>query len=136
MAVRAFFDTNVLVYAFSSNDRRKAAAEELLTRGGIIGVQTLNEFVSVAAGKARTPWPAIIVWLEAIQKLCAPPVPLTMAVHRQAIRIAEIYGYQFHDSLMLAAALEASCTIFYSEDLQDGQDIGGITIRNPFVRLH
>jgi predicted nucleic acid-binding protein len=33
---------------------------------------------------------------------------------------------------MLAAALEASCTVFYSEGLHDRQSIEGLTIRNPF----
>jgi predicted nucleic acid-binding protein len=133
MRERVFLDTNVLVYAFSSNDRRKGAAEKLLLKGGTIGVQTLNEFVSVAAGKLGMPWPTVIVWLEAIQKLCAAPVPVTLEVHRQAVRIAEIHRYNFYDSLMLAAAMEASCTVFYSEDMQDGQEIGGLTIRNPFA---
>jgi predicted nucleic acid-binding protein len=134
MPGRAFLDTNVLVYAFSPNDRRKPVAEKLLLQGATVGVQTLNEFANVAAGKLGTPWPSVIVWLEAIQKLCKTPVPLTIEVHRKAIRIAEIYGYHFYDSLMLAAALEASCTEFYSEDMQDGQQIGGMTIRNPFKR--
>ena len=40
----------------------------------------------------------------------------------------------FYDSLLLAAALEASCTVFYSEDMHDGQTIGGMTIQNPFVK--
>ena len=132
MHERAFLDTNVLVYAFSSDDPRKATAEKLLVAGGIIGVQTLNEFVSVIAGKLRTPWSTTILWLDAVQKMCDPPIPLTVGVHRQALRIAELYGYPFYDSLMLAAALEASCTIFYSEDLHDGHNLGGLVIRNPF----
>jgi predicted nucleic acid-binding protein len=132
MPGRAFLDTNVLVYAFGADDARKTTAEQLLIKGGVIGVQTLNEFVNVATGKLRTPWPTVLIWLEAIQRLCAEPVPLTIDVHRQGIRIAEVYGYHFYDSLMLAAALEASCTVFYSEDMQDGQEIGGMRIRNPF----
>ena len=133
MPGRAFLDTNVLVYAFGTDDGRKSIAEQLLIKGGVIGVQTLNEFVNAATGKLRAPWPTVLIWLEAIQRLCAEPVPLTIAVHRQGIRIAELYGYQFYDSLMLAAALEGSCTVFYSEDMQDGQDVGGMTIRNPFA---
>jgi predicted nucleic acid-binding protein len=33
--------------------------------------------------------------------------------------------------LILAAALEAGCTVLYSEDMQDGQQIESLTIRNP-----
>ena len=133
MPGRAFLDTNVLVYAFGTDGGRKSIALQLLIKGGVIAVQTLNEFVSVAAGELRAPWPTVLIWLEAIQRLCAGPVPLTIDVHRQGIRIAEVYGYHFYDSLMLAAALQAHCTVFYSEDMQDGQDVGGMAIRNPFV---
>jgi predicted nucleic acid-binding protein len=48
------------------------------------------------------------------------------------VNIARRYGYQICDSVMIAAALEAGCTTFYSEDMRDGQRIAGLTIRNPF----
>jgi predicted nucleic acid-binding protein len=35
-----------------------------------------------------------------------------------------------------AASLDAGCSILYSEDMQDGQNIGGMTIRNPFAALN
>jgi predicted nucleic acid-binding protein len=77
-------------------------------------------------------WPDAVVRLEAIQKLCQPAIPLTLGVHRRGLDIAQARGYHLYDSLMLAAALEASCTIFYSEDMHDGQAIESLTIRNPF----
>ena len=43
------------------------------------------------------------------------------------------YGYRIYDALMVASALEARCTILYSEDMQDGQVIdGGLTILGIF----
>ena len=54
---RACFDTNVLIYAFAKDDPRAEVAQALLARGGVIGVQTLNEFVAVAVRKLRMPWP-------------------------------------------------------------------------------
>ena len=134
MPDKAFFDTNVLIYAFSDGDRRQGVALELLFAGGTVGVQTLNEFVNVATGKLKVPWREAVVWLETVQKLCPPPVPVTLSVHRSALRIAEAYRYHIYDSLMLAAAIEADCTVFYSEDLQDGRVVGEMTIRNPFGR--
>jgi predicted nucleic acid-binding protein len=59
-------------------------------------------------------------------------VPVTVGLHRQGVRTARNYGYRICDSLMPAAAPEALCTIFYSEDMHDGQKIAGMTIRNPF----
>jgi len=43
------------------------------------------------------------------------------------------YGFHWYDSLIVAAALEANCNVLYTEDLQDGQVIDGLAIKNPFV---
>jgi predicted nucleic acid-binding protein len=129
---KVFFDTNILIYAFSAGDRRQNVALDLLMTGGTIGVQTLNEFASVMRGKVRMAWPELMNALQAIESLCLPAIPLTLAVHRRGIRIAYEHRYPIYDSLMLAAALEGSCTVFYSEDLQGDQNINSLTIRNPF----
>jgi predicted nucleic acid-binding protein len=42
MPDRAFFDTNVLIYALAKDDPRNMQAEELLAAGGLISVQILN----------------------------------------------------------------------------------------------
>ena len=55
-----------------------------------------------------------------------------MKTHQAALAISERYGYRVYDALVIAAALEASCKILYSEDMQDSQEIEGLTIRNPF----
>ena len=132
MPGRAFLDTNILVYAFSWNDSRKPAAERLIVQGGVIGIQTLNEFINVERNKLGVPWPTVLDSLRVVEKLCPPPIPVTQATHHLGLRIAQASGYHIYDSLMLAAALEASCTVFYSEDLHDGQVIDTIKIRNPF----
>ena len=49
---KPFFDSNILIYAHTGNeDPRSAVAQQLIESGGIIGVQQLNEFVSVAHRK-------------------------------------------------------------------------------------
>jgi len=40
--------------------------------------------------------------------------------------------YSFYDSLSIAAAIQGGCNYLYSEDLQDGQEIHGTMIVNPF----
>ncbi len=132
---KPFFDTNVIVYAFGRDDPRTAAAVRLLAGGGVIGVQTLNEFVAFAVRKLRMPWRDVLEALRAIRVICPSPVSLTLQVHEDALRIAGRYGYHIYDSLVIAAALDASCRTLYSEDMQDGQTIEGLTIRNPFRQL-
>ncbi|MEO5344322.1 MAG: nucleic-acid-binding protein, partial [Gammaproteobacteria bacterium SHHR-1] len=47
--------------------------------------------------------------------------------------IASRYSLSHYDSLILAAALEAGCSVVYSEDMQHGQQINNrLTIINPF----
>jgi predicted nucleic acid-binding protein len=133
MPVKGFFDTNVLIYAMAKNDPRAAKAEELLASGGIISVQSLNEFASVARRKLGMPWKKIKESLDLICILCSDQVPISLDTHQGALVIAEKYGYSIYDALIVSAALESGCKALYSEDLQDGQIINRqLTIRNPF----
>ncbi len=132
MSGKVFLDTTVILYAISAGDPRAVKAESLLASGGKISVQVLNEFVAVARRKLNMPWREITETLEAIRALCGPPAPLTVEIHDAALRIAERYGYHIYDALILSAALDAGCGLLYSEDMQDGDKIDSLTIRNPF----
>ncbi len=133
MAAKRFLDTNVLIYAVAKNDPRASKAEALLASGGIVSIQSLNEFVSVARRKLGMPWKDVKEFLDLICILCPDPVPIPLDTHRGAVAIAEKYGYSIYDALIVSAALESGCKTLYSEDLQDGQIINRLlTIRNPF----
>jgi predicted nucleic acid-binding protein len=133
MPAKDFFDTNVLIYAVANNDPRAPKAEALLASGGIISVQALNEFVSVARRKLDMSWKEVKEFLDLICILCPKPVPISFDTHRVALAIAQKYGYSIYDALVASAALGAGCKTLYSEDLQDGQIINRqLTIRNPF----
>jgi predicted nucleic acid-binding protein len=131
---KAFFDTNVILYAFRQDDSRAELAEALLAKGGAVSVQVLNEFVAVARRKFGKEWDDIRRALDILRVLCSEPVPLTVETHERAIDIAERYGYSIFDSLIIAAALQVGAKTLYSEDMSDGQAIEGLTIRNPFRR--
>lgn len=134
MPDKLFLDTNVLLYALAQSDRRTARAEQLLMAGGIISVQVLNEFASVARRKLRMPWREVKEALNSIRTLCPSPVPVTVTTHDLALNIAERYKYEVYDALVIASALGAKCTVLHSEDLQHGQVIEKrLTIRNPFL---
>ena len=133
MSAKAFFDSNVLIYAMVSGDSRRERAQQLVTQGGVISVQVLDEFVAVARRKMRMPWEDVIVALDAVRTLFPSPVSITLETHEAALKIAQQYGFGIYDAQIAAAALEANCSTLYSEDLQDGQTINGrLTIRNPF----
>jgi predicted nucleic acid-binding protein len=129
-----FFDTNIFVYAVVQDDPRSQQAEDLIAEGGTVSVQVLSEFAAVARRKAKMPWDEVRFAVENIKTLCPEPLPITVDTHADALAIAERYGFRIYDALIVASALEAKCTILYSEDMQDGQVIDGrLTIRNPFL---
>ena len=132
MSGERFFDTNVLIYAFSTNEPRSVQAEALLAKGGVIGVQVLNEFTSVARRKLRWQWEDIEAALAVIEDLLGPARPLTAAMHAQAVVLARDHEVSFYDALIVAAAVDARCRVLISEDMQHGQKFGALTIQNPF----
>lgn len=127
---RPFFDTNVLLYLLS-DDPKADRAEALLAGGGMISVQVLNEFASVASRKLKLKWPEIREILTTIRTFCEV-IPVTVEIHEAGLGIAERYQLSFYDSLILAAAEHAGCKIVYSEDMQHGHKVNSVKISNPF----
>lgn len=134
MSADRFFDTNVLVYANSQGDYRTAPARQLLLDGGVVGVQVLNEFASVAQAKLGFTWRQVQEAIENIVILCPNPRPLSIGTHLRALRVSKRYGLSIWDGLIVAAAAEARCSKLMTEDLQHGQVVEGVQIENPFLR--
>jgi predicted nucleic acid-binding protein len=139
MSGRFFLDTNVFVYSFDAGDTVKARrASELIrnavsTGKGVVSYQVVQEFFNVALRKfARPMTPA-----EAERYLTTVFRPL-VAVHSspalfmEALRVTSRYRLSWHDSLIVAGALEANCSTLLSEDLQHGLKIGDLRVENPF----
>ena len=130
---RPFLDTNVLLYSLTGGDPRQAVAVRLLAAGGTVSVQVLNEFANVARRKMKLSWPDVAKALSDVRALCGPPVPLTLATHEEAVKLATRDGIAFYDALIVASALETGCDVLLTEDMQDGRVIKArLTIRNPF----
>ena len=138
MSVENFFDTNVLVYLFDETDDAERERAELLIQQalanetGCISYQVVQETLYVITRKfSATP--------EKVRQLLdGVLVPLwrinpTQTLYRHGLDLQARYRFSFYDSLIIAAALEAGCTCLYSEDMQDGQQIQGLTIQNPFA---
>ena len=128
-----FLDTNVLVYAFST-DERASKAQQLLERGCLINVQILNEFANVARRKLKMSWTELSDALDDIRTLCPTISPVTLDTHAAGLQRAQRYGLSVFDGLVVAAALEAGCATLWSEDMQHGLIVDErLTILNPFL---
>jgi len=130
--VKPFLDTNILIYATLSDDPRRVAAERVFEAGGTISVQVLNEFANVARGKLSRSWAKIEATLDLVRGQVERVRPVTVATHDRALTLARDQRLPFYDALIVAAALEAGCDTLFTEDMQHGRVIDGLTIRNPF----
>jgi predicted nucleic acid-binding protein len=52
----------------------------------------------------------------------------------EAISAHQRHNLSFWDAMLWATARRAGCKLILSEDMQDGRTVGGVTVRNPFVK--
>jgi predicted nucleic acid-binding protein len=136
MTAHCFADTNIFLYAGSKDPTdagRKKIARQLIASEDIgLSAQVLQEFIAAAASKKRLGIDAAEAkaTLEALLEF--PIVPITAGLVLQAWEVKTRYQISYWDGAIIAAARELRCEIIYSEDLNDGQNYGGVVVRNPF----
>ncbi len=131
MSAKVFFDTNIVLYTLTNDARKAAIAETLLSFGGTISVQVLNEFVSVSLRKFKLPLATVHATLMALRTTLTV-VPITVSVHVRGLDLIGEHKFSPYDAMIVAAAQLADCTTLYSEDMHDGLVIDGLTISNPY----
>lgn len=134
-----FVDTNVLLYAYDDGgDHRHDRALELVadlgrSRAGVLSVQVLQEFYVNVTRKVRVPLDPPTA-REILRTLSRWPAhsPLGSDVIAAA-EIAESAQLSFWDAMVIRSAQRMGCDTLWSEDLNDGQVIAGVRVRNPFA---
>jgi predicted nucleic acid-binding protein len=133
---KAFFDTNVLLYLYSTADATKQArAQEIFERYDerdiVLSTQVIQEFY--AAGSRKLGF-SLQYLREAIEKfLVLPLVLLGPAQIIKAIENEQQYQVSFWDGLILAAAESGGADVLFTEDLNHGQRYGRVLAQNPFL---
>jgi predicted nucleic acid-binding protein len=137
--VKAFLDTNIIIYAYdtSAGDKHQKA-RDLLTglwdSGlGMVSTQVLQEFYVTVTRKIPKP-----LHLATARDIIADFLTWDVVVNDgdailKAIDVQEKHGFSFWDSMVIAAAISGGASVLLTEDLSDGQKIGGVEIRNPFA---
>jgi predicted nucleic acid-binding protein len=128
----SFFDSNVVLYLLSGDAAKADRAEALLEVGGVISVQVLNEVASVCRRKLKMPWAEIDALLLAVKTACEI-VPLTVASHEKAVEVAKRFQLSIYDAHIVATALLGGAEVLFTEDMQSGMRIDGLTLQNPFL---
>ena len=133
-----FVDTNVIYYAHdrSAGEKRDAARDllELLDADGrgALSIQVLQELAATILSKGeidlrREDLEGIIEDLSDWTVFSPAPEDII-----EALRLRTRYRLSFWDAMIVHAAREVGAAILWSEDLSDGQDYGGVVVRNPF----
>lgn len=127
-----FIDTNVLIYLMSSDELKATRAEQIMEAGGVISVQVLNEFTSVARRKLSMSWDEIREFTGIVRSICSVE-NLSDSIYDLGCQLAERYSLSVYDAMIVASALTSGCTTLFSEDMQDGLIIDKkLKISNPF----
>ncbi len=132
-----FVDTNILLYAVSTvPEERSKSRVALLTLENedlALSVQVLQEFyVQATRGveQDRLSHEQAILLIESFLRF--PVQDMTLKLLRTALATKERFRISYWDAAIIEAAREMGCDTILSEDLNHGQDYGGVRVMNPF----
>ncbi len=135
MKDRVFIDSNIIIYAYSSDEPlKKKIVETLFNKHEtiIMSTQTINEFTNVMTKKKRLNYQQIALVVQELASIFSIAI-VDLETIKQAIHVAAKHQYSYFDSLMVAAALQNECALLYSEDMHHGHTIeNSLKIINPF----
>jgi len=138
MTTAVFVDSTTLLYPLDRRAPTKKARcaawlktlreRDLL----ILSPQVLNETYWVVRRKPEFAWarPSVRDYLRDYARWTR--APLVADTSLAAFAIEDSYRLQFWDALLVASANASGCGFFLSEDMNDGQTYGAVTMVDPF----
>ena len=135
---REFVDTNVFVYAFDRSSGEKGEKARVLVRElwererGCLSLQVLQElYVTLTrkVGRPLSPEAASRLVEDLSAWPCHEPSRVDLL---DAIALARKSKVSLWDALILQSARRSGCDVLWSEDLNAGQKLAGVVVRNPF----
>jgi len=136
MTAEVFLDSNILLYACSNapadGEKQRIAESLILENDFALSAQVLQEFVSNALRKKTLGITERNIDATMEMSSHLPVLPVTRELVLTAIVLRRWLQLSQRDSTIIAAALELGCHTLYTEDLNHGQDYGGVRVINPF----
>jgi len=133
-----FVDTNIFLYAYdSSAPKKKELAQKLISelwqsRQGVISIQVLQELYVNLTRKLPKPvsteLAAQIIADLGQWRLHEPK----LSDLQRAVELERIYSISFWDAMIVNSAQHMGCKILWTEDLNSGQYLADLIIKNPF----
>lgn len=139
MTAMVFVDTNVLVYVRdrAEEEKQRRAAEWMAalwdTGLGRLSYQVLQEYYVVTTLKLDPPRSEEEAREDVLALAAWDPAVVDRTVIERAWNVQDRHGFSWWDALILAAAHRTRCRHLLTEDLQDGQEVDGVTIVSPFT---
>jgi predicted nucleic acid-binding protein len=131
-------DTNFLVYAASVEDasgRHKSALQildELAKTGAILPLPIVGELFNACRKKKFAEIDAVAAKMG-VWKVAFDCASASIDDYLKAAQLCQQHNLQYFDALIMTVAARAGATILLSEDMQDGFQIEGLKIVNPFA---
>jgi predicted nucleic acid-binding protein len=135
---KIFIDTNVFVYTLDKyNESKQKTAREVVrhiveNEIAVISTQVLQEFYSICTSKLHLE-PSKVKEYVHIYSENLEVIKNNVETIERGIDISIINKISFWDALLIASAEYSGCSEVITEDLNDGQVIEKIRIRNPFA---
>lgn len=136
MTAEVFLDSNVLLYACSAApddaEKRRVAEDLMLGHPFALSAQVLQEFITNALRKPRLGISEENIDAALQMASLVRVQSITRELVLSAVALRRRYKMSQWDATILAAAMALGCDVVYSEDMNDGQDYGGVRVINPF----
>jgi predicted nucleic acid-binding protein len=137
MQDKIFLDTNIIIYCYSNSEiEKQIICRELFEKYNELNIskQVINEITNILFKKFKLSSSDIKNTIEQISNIVFT-CDFDFNTQKKAIELKDRYNLQYYDALILATALENSCNIIFSEDMQHNQVIENkLTIINPFIK--
>ena len=130
---KRFIDTNIIIYALGAASTKTEKSASLLTNKPSISTQVLSETSNVALKRLGLPISEVRRLIQSLETLCQVEM-ISLSTIYLGLAMQEKYHFSWYDSLIIATALQANCSVLYSEDFQHEQVIEEkLIIKNPFI---
>lgn len=130
-----FIDTNIWLYAFiEGEDGRKQARAKATIQDNevILSTQVINEVCVNLLKKTQLTEPDIQALIVSFYSHYTV-VEIDQDILTKASALREQHHFSYWDSLIVASALAAQCTLLYTEDMHHGLRVENrLTLQNPF----
>jgi predicted nucleic acid-binding protein len=138
MSDSVFVDTNVLVYSRDASEPQKQKqAIEWMTylwekRTGYLSFQVLQEFYITVTDKLDPGLDLETARRDVRSLLSWKPSTIDALVIEGAWQLQDRHQLSWWDALIISAAQVSDCRYLLTEDLQENQRFGHVTVINPF----